>query len=85
MRYMMATTATHTLGDISRSTPNLCVITGETETDYVGNWAVGLGFYGIRFPRATTRELTTEEKTKFAARTVYIGRVPCYPMYSWVM
>ena len=61
-KYMMATKAIHQLGDISSNTPDLCMITNEDESDYIGNWVAGLGFIGVRFPKETTRELTQEEK-----------------------
>lgn len=57
-RYMMATIAHHQLGDISRDTPDLCVVQSETPDEYIGHWVMGLGFIGVRFPKATTHELT---------------------------
>lgn len=66
--HLMATTAIHQLGDISRDTPDLCVASEETETDYIGNWCSGLGFFGVRFPKATTRALTIEEELRYHLR-----------------
>lgn len=60
-KYMMATTAMHQLGDISSPEPDICVVSEETETDYIGNWVYGLGFFGVKFPKATTRELNEAE------------------------
>lgn len=62
---MMATTAQHKTGDISRDDPDFCLISSETETEYIGRWLEGYGFYNVRFPKSTTREMTPEEKEKF--------------------
>lgn len=64
-KYMMATTAIHQLGNISSDVPDLCVVHKEDGDDYVGNWVTGLGFIGVRFPKSTTRELTTEEHQRY--------------------
>ena len=60
--YMMATTAIHQLGDISREKLDLCIIEGEEGENYIGQWVEGYGFINVKFPKATTRELTGEEK-----------------------
>lgn len=70
---MMATKATHKLGDLSRSKPELCCIQSEDEDNYYGYWIEGLGFIDVQFPKSTTRELTEEEKAKFSDNTVVIG------------
>ena len=62
---MMATKAFHKLGDISSDVPDLCVVEEETETEYIGNWVFGLGFFGVRFPKETTMDLTEEDKAKY--------------------
>ena len=64
-KYMMATTAIHQLGDISSEEPDLCIVVEETETDYIGNWVFGLGFFGVKFPKATTRELNEAEIAEY--------------------
>jgi hypothetical protein len=64
-RYMMATKAMHKLGDISSDEPDLCSIYDEDENDYIGAWVTGLGFFNVHFPKATTRELTPEEREKY--------------------
>jgi hypothetical protein len=64
-KYMMATKAFHQLGEISNPTPDICVVRSETETDYYGNWVFGLGFFGVRFPKETTRELNEAEIQEF--------------------
>lgn len=63
--YKLATKAIHKLGDISRDEGDLCVVYGETETDYVGNWTTGLGFFDVHFPKDTVRDLTHEEEIRF--------------------
>lgn len=71
VRYMMATKATHNLGDISRDEPELCYIFEDSETDYIGRWATGFGFVNVKFPKETTRELTEHEMEEY--RHVHIG------------
>lgn len=66
-RLMMATTAIHQLGDISRAKPELCLVTEEDLNNFYGNWALGFGYVGVRFPKATTRELTEAEVAQQAA------------------
>ena len=72
-RYMMATQAHHRLGDISRVEPDLCIIQSEDAENYIGNWVEGLGFIDVRFPKVTTRELTTDEIQHFHGRTITMG------------
>jgi len=69
-KYMMATTAIHQLGDISSDEPDLCIVSKETETDYIGNWVTGLGFINVRFPKETTRELTEAEIENYNGRSI---------------
>ena len=66
---MLATVATHVLGDLSRKYPDYCVIDSAKETPlaYVGNWLSGLGYLDVHFPKTTTRRLTEEEKKKLPA------------------
>ena len=66
IRYMMATTAIHKLGDISNDTPDLCYIHDEDDENFIGMWATGLGFINVKFPKTTTRELTDEEWAKYS-------------------
>lgn len=72
-RYMMATVAHHQLGDISSDRPMLCDIDGEDEENYIGNWVEGFGFVEVQFPKATTRELTDDEKNFHNGRTLMMG------------
>ena len=64
-KYMMATKAFHQLGEISSDSPDICIVRSETETDYFGNWVFGLGFFGVRFPKESTRELTEAEVQEY--------------------
>lgn len=62
---MMATTAIHMLGDISRETPDLCIVAEEDDDNYYGNWVTGFGYIDVKFPKSTTKELTPEEVEKY--------------------
>lgn len=73
-KYMMATKAFHQLGEISSSEPDICVIHKEDADHYIGNWVTGLGFINVKFPKATTRELTPDEVKVFSGKR--------YGMYS---
>lgn len=79
--YLMATKAMHKLGDISRDEPDLCVVFSETDTDYIGRWVEGFGFANVRFPKATTRELTAEEKARYDGRYLAMGDVLLGPTH----
>lgn len=72
-RYMMATTAIHKLGDISREEPDLCAVYGEDDENYIGRWATGFGFFNVKFPKTTTRELTEEERARYRGSVVSVG------------
>ncbi len=69
-RYVMATTAHHQLGDLSRDEPNLAIIYGETDTDWIGEWATGVGLVNVRFPKATTRELNDAERQQYSGKFI---------------
>ncbi len=72
--YIMATVAHHKLGDISRDKPDLCVITGRTaDGDYIGRWVEGFGYFNVRFPKATTRELTDAERAHYNGARLDLG------------
>lgn len=70
---MMATHAFHQLGDISRDQPDLALITGEDEHDWIGQWVEGLGYIDVRFPKGTTRPLTADEAERFNGRVIAEG------------
>jgi len=72
-RYMWATKAIHLLGDISREDGDLCVVQKESGENYIGNWVTGYGFVEVKFPKETTRELTTEEIEKYDGMQLAIG------------
>ena len=78
--YMMATTAIHQLGDISRDEPDLCHIKEETDTDYIGMWATGFGFFGVKFPKETTRTLTPKEIEKYNKTYIQIADHPAHKL-----
>ena len=71
--YMLATQAIHQLGDIGRDKPDLCIIHGEDEENYIGRWVAGFGFINVKFPKSTTRELTREEKKKWDGKKIVIN------------
>ena len=75
-KYMMATTAIHQLGDISRDEEDLCIVYKEVDDDYIGNWVTGFGFFDVRFPKATTRDLTQEEIEHYNNTYVQISNNP---------
>lgn len=72
-RYMMATTAIHKLGDLSRDEPSLAIIYGEADTDWIGEWATGVGLVNVRFPKGATRELTDAEKQDYSGKVIETG------------
>ena len=75
-KYMMATKAMHKMGDISSDEEDLCIVFSETDTDYIGNWVTGFGFVNVKFPKETTRELTTAEVEKYNKTYVQISNQP---------
>lgn len=72
VKYMMATKAIHLLGDISSDEPDLCAINSEDDENYIGSWVTGMGYINVKFPKATTRELTEEEQQRFHGKVVGI-------------
>lgn len=74
-KYMMATKAMHKTGDISRAIPDLCVVTDLDAENYIGNWVTGFGFVEVKFPKATTRELTFAEIEKYHGMPLAIGEM----------
>lgn len=79
IRYMMATKAIHQLGDISSDEPDLCYIEAEDGENYIGRWATGFGFVGVRFPKSTTRELTEEEREMYQKRRIVMSGMDMGP------
>jgi len=64
------------MGDISSDEPDICEIDGEDEENYIGTWVQGHGFMEVKFPKATTRELTDDEKIYHNGRVLMMGRTP---------
>ena len=78
-RYI-ATTAIHKLGTLSRKDGDLCRVTKESDTDYYGMWVTGMGFFNVRFPKETTRELTKEEIEKWNSTYIQLSDYPPYKL-----
>lgn len=70
---MMATKAIHQTGDISRDTPNVCIVYSEDEGNYEGNWITGYGFIGVKFPKNSTKDLTSDEVEKWHGQPIGMG------------
>ena len=77
---MMATTAIHKLGDISRDPEDICHVHEEGVDSYIGSWVTGFGFIGVRFPKETTRELTEEEIKKYEVMSFQISDQPPFKL-----
>lgn len=75
-RYVMATTATHKLGDLSREEPDLALVYDETARDWIGRWVEGFGFFDVRFPKVTSRELTAAEIAQYDGAVVALNGDP---------
>ncbi len=63
-RYMIGTTAIHKLGDISRPAGDLCIVFSRYDKNFIGQWVTGFGFIKVKFPVATTRNLTAKERKR---------------------
>jgi len=86
-KYMIATKATHKLGDLSREMDstlehleNLCRVTKEDDENYYGMWTTGMGFFDVKFPKETTRELTQEEIDFCNTKSVAINNQPGFKL-----
>jgi hypothetical protein len=77
---MMATVAHHKAGDISRDVPDLCFVESEDGDAYIGHWVEGFGFQHVRFPKATTRELTAEERERYDGSYLDLGGTAIGPI-----
>jgi len=78
--YMMATTAMHQMGDVSREEPDLCVVDTEDGDNHRGSWVFGFGLADVLFPKSTTRELTPEERERYNGKTVTMNGQPVYQL-----
>ena len=84
VKYMIGTTAIHKLGDISREEGDLCRISKEDNENYYGSWVTGFGFFDVKFPKSTTRELTPEEVEYWNKKYIQINsQPPCYTHLFW--
>lgn len=87
-RYMIATAATHPVGDLSRPDGGLAIVYDETAHDYIGEWATGIGFINVHFPKETTRELTADEKAFYRTKRIEVAGmtrpivIPCCDMHN---
>ena len=72
-RVLMGTEAHHQLGDISRDEPDYFYADQEDNENYYGSWVTGYGFVNVRFPKATSREMTDDEAQWFAVQQVVIA------------
>jgi len=51
---ILATTAIHQLGDISRETPDVAYVSESDDENYYGYWKTGYGYIDVRFPKSTS-------------------------------
>jgi hypothetical protein len=81
-QYMMATKCYYHGDDtpLILEEPELCVVFEENDENYIGNWVEGFGFINLRFPRETTRPLTSSEKEHYHNRHMYINSTPVGPL-----
>lgn len=70
---MIATTATHKMGDISRKTPDICIINATDKDNYYGHWVTGFGFIDVAFPKKTTHKLTADDIEKYHGMVIHMG------------
>jgi len=73
LKYKMATTAIHQLGDISSDVEDLCFVYAEDDDNWYGQWATGIGFFDVKFPKATTRDLTEKEIVYYEKKNLYLN------------
>lgn len=72
-KHMMATKAYHKLGDISRDHDDLCRVYDQDDENFYGMWVTGYGFFDVKFPKETTRELTKEEIKQFSEMNISLS------------
>jgi hypothetical protein len=75
---MMATTAVHCIGDVSRKEPSICCIIEEDAENYYGAFVIGYGLIDVKFPKVTTRELTREEQKRWDGACISVNGHPHY-------
>lgn len=60
--------------DISRDVPDFAAVFGEHADGCLrGHWIEGFGFYGVHFPKDTTREITPDEQERYGQLNPVIG------------
>lgn len=69
----MATKAIHQLGDISSDWDDLCFVYAEDDDNWYGKWVTGFGFFDVKFPKATTRDLTEQEIVYYSKQNLYLS------------
>ena len=72
----MATKAIHKLGDISRGEADLCHVYDQDDYNFYGTWITGFGFFDVKFPKETTRELTDKEVEYYSTKSIRINNQP---------
>ena len=80
-KHMMATKAFHKLGDISSDEPDLCHVYDQDGENYYGMWVTGFGFFDVRFPKETTRDLTNDEIKYYNSKRIQINNQPSVPLH----
>lgn len=78
--YAIGTTAIHNLGDLSREESDLCYLDREIDDYYIGNWVTGYGFFDVKFPKETVRELTEEERIKYQKMRFQVSNQPPFSL-----
>lgn len=65
--YIVATTAIHKLGDISREAEDVAIVSQRDSEHYCGNWVQGFGFIDVKFPIASSRVISKTEAEEILA------------------
>lgn len=62
--------AVHKTGNLTRNHFNeeLICISNETDTDWIGNYAEGFGFFGVQFAKEDCRDATEEEVQEWISK-----------------
>ena len=70
--FLMAKTAFHHLGDISRDEWDLALVFEEDKDNLYGQWAYGYGLIDVKFPKNSVKKLSKKEIKKYSGS--YINR-----------
>lgn len=79
-RYMMATDAFHIMGNISSPDYDICHVYAEDSKNYYGSWIFGMGFFDVRFPKETTRDLTPDEIAEYQKKRMSMNGLDLGPV-----